>query len=302
MREGAQDVAFQQVNLTRAMLCELLAIKLVRTFSADGLELVTVLTAPFSPFVGIELSPAYREQEARREASGDGQSEFVSVSGFQLSGEKDATHASCSALEMALLSSSKKFVKSPLCQKVVQGIWDGTVVIANASQHAILSDDYKRKPLSIYDPRTAPLLDHYRLKVPQIRSRLEFVNFIFLLAFFILCLGQKESSTWSVWETVFTIWLGGFALDEIAQVQEHGWSVYFASVWNFIDSLFIAISTIWLVMRIVGLRSGDEILMAMSFDVLALGAVLLCPRVASALIRDNVVLLALRAMISDFAL
>ena len=55
-------------------------------------------------------------------------------------------------------------------------------------------------------------------------------------------------------------------------------------------------------MRLVGLHTGNANLSAASFDVLALGAVLLFPRVASALVRDNVVLIALRAMLADFTL
>ncbi|KDN53254.1 hypothetical protein K437DRAFT_253272 [Tilletiaria anomala UBC 951] len=329
LREASADIAFQQINATRGMMCELLAIKLLRTFSADGIELVTVLTAPFSPFNGIELSPRYQEQLRRQQEANHSldlsesdttrrnvmlanASGFCSAnpnlsgngSRFNLGGrgqQRDAAQASCSALELALFSSSKKFIKSPLCQKVVQGIWEGTVVISSASNHAILNDDYKRKPLSIYDPRTAPLLNHYRLKVPQVRSRLEFLNFIILFGFFILCLGQKESPTWTTWETLFTIWLAGFALDEVAQAQEHGWNVYLGSVWNLIDSLFVVIATVWLGMRVIALRTDNADLSSMSFDILALGAVLLCPRVASALVRDNIVLLALREMLADFA-
>ena len=33
---------------------------------------------------------------------------------------------------------------------------------------------YKRTPIHFYDPRKAPLLDHYRLKVPAVRSVLEY--------------------------------------------------------------------------------------------------------------------------------
>lgn len=35
---------------------------------------------------------------------------------------------------------------------------------------------YKRKTIHFYDPRKAPLLDHYRLKVPAVRSVLEYAE------------------------------------------------------------------------------------------------------------------------------
>ena len=196
-------------------MCELLALKLIRTFSGDGLELVTALTVPFSPFVGLEDTPAYQEQQRQmqqqeedEEADGSKNKnrlkaalkDMAQASGFALSGDsnaadsgfggsnRDAALVSSSALELALVSSSKKFVKSPLVQRVVQGIWDGSITISNPSQNAILNDDYKKKPLNFYDPKTAPLLDHYRLRVPKIRSALEFGNFILVLGFYIMCL------------------------------------------------------------------------------------------------------------------
>ncbi len=345
LREAQRDIAFQQVNQSRAMLCELLAIKLIRTFSADGLELVTALTVSFHPFVGLNEQDEEEGEDGHKGSVGEEEEEEEDVnrlaSGFRATLRHLAQHSSWSrmrkstsassspgtrphtsssssplpehdlaqmtnsALELALLSSSKKFVNSPLVQKVVQGIWDGSITICNPGSSAILNDDYKRRPLSIYDPRTAPLLDHYRLRVPKIRSALEFANVLLLLLFYVLCLRQKDSDAlhgWTTWETVFSVWIAGFALDEVAQASEHGFTVYFASVWNMIDSVFIAISATWFVVRLVALRTGSLALSDTSFDVLALGAVLLCPRVASSLVRDNVMLLALRAMITDFVL
>jgi hypothetical protein len=121
---------------------------------------------------------------------------------------------------MAIISKSKRFIKSPSCQKVrhdscnnrflssvpdltdpswqvINGIWTGRVIYQAASVHAIIADvrrqrqdplfvslahsafmlsalqNYKTKPIGLYNPHKAPLLDHYRLRVPRVRAVLE---------------------------------------------------------------------------------------------------------------------------------
>lgn len=46
--------------------------------------------------------------------------------------------------------------------------------------------------------------------------------------------------------------------------------------------------------------TGDTVASATAFDILSLGAIVLCPRLASLLVADNVLLLSLRAMIKEF--
>jgi hypothetical protein len=52
LRLAEQDLSFQALQITRADLCELLAIKLVRTFAGTDIELVDVLSRPWNPFQG----------------------------------------------------------------------------------------------------------------------------------------------------------------------------------------------------------------------------------------------------------
>lgn len=279
-RDADRDVALQNVNLTRAALCELLAMKLLRTFARDGLELITALTFPFSPFQGAD-------------------DDVMANEGLDIDGPCRPGQCS-SALELAIFSKAKKFIKTPLCQRCVTGIYEGRVVLSYQSTHAILDDSYKKRPLGIYDPAKAPFLDHYRLRVPMIRNRIEFINFCLLLLFYVLCLAAKTSPTWTTEETIFVLWLCGFALDEIAQLQEHGLAMYSTSLYNLLDFVFCIIGFCWLGIRISALVHHDMVQSNLSFDTLALGAILLCPRVASVLIQDNVILLALKAMLSDF--
>ncbi|PWN53876.1 hypothetical protein IE53DRAFT_90894 [Violaceomyces palustris] len=280
-REASRDLAFQSVNTTRAALCELLSIKLLRTFSSDGLELVTALTASFHPLSGADDQV---------------------LSEFDLVGKRLPENQYSSTLELAILSSAKKLISSPLCQRCIDGIWTGRVVLSPIqASHAIVNDSYKKRPLSIYDPAKAPVLNHLRLRVPSIRAKLEFFNFTIILILYVLALGQKGEPHWTTQETLFTIWLLGYVVDEVAQLQEHGISIYMNSLYNLLDFTFCLISLSWLTMRISALRHGVPSRSDTSFDALALGAVLLCPRVASSLVQDNVVLLALKAMLADFA-
>ncbi|CEH11916.1 TRANSIENT RECEPTOR POTENTIAL ION CHANNEL PROTEIN [Ceraceosorus bombacis] len=64
---------------------------------------------------------------------------------------------------------------------------------------------------------------------------------------------------------------------------------------------FCIVAFSWLGLRISGLVHSDALRCDLSFDCLAVGAILLCPRVASSLVQDNVILLALKAMFADFA-
>jgi hypothetical protein len=245
-----------------------------------SMELVTALTFPFTPFQGADEETLSNEGLRDKDTPPPGQCS--------------------SALELAIFSRAKKLIKSPLCQRCVAGIYEGRVVLQYQSTHAILDDSYKKRPLAIYDPSKSPFLDHHRLRVPLVRNRIEFINFCLLLVFYVWCLSQKGSPSWTVAETVFVLWLSGFALDEVAQLQEHGLTMYATSLYNLLDCVFCIIGFCWLGLRISGLVHHSPEQSDLSFDTLALGAILLCPRVASQLVQDNVILLSLKAMLADF--
>ena len=152
-REAARDLAFQSVNNTRSALCELLAMKLLRTFSNDGLELVTSLTASFHPLAGA----TYHELRELHLSSSS-----IDLNDITANGLPPKQFAN--TLELAIASSAKRFISTPLCQRCIDGIWHGKVVLSSVqASHAIVNDSYKKRPLSIYDPAKAPLLNHLRL-------------------------------------------------------------------------------------------------------------------------------------------
>lgn len=65
---------------------------------------------------------------------------------------------------------------------------------------------------------------------------------------------------------------------------------------------FVCIYSVYLILRVHGFRIGERGPAEQAFDVLALGAPVLIPRMAFNLLSDNLVFLALRSMMKDFVL
>ncbi|KAG8997457.1 hypothetical protein FRB90_012495 [Tulasnella sp. 427] len=276
-----EDLAFASLCFSRAAFCELLAIKLLREFS--NFDLIVVCTTPWNSLQG-----------APREA--------MDVIRAEVGGDEDLEEP-ISALEMAIMTESKYFLASPLVQEVINEIWSGRVLFSSSSNHSLLADNYKTRPIATYhDPKGAPFLDHYRLRVPKYRSLIELLNFSILLLLFVLCLSTRNFARMEWAEIAFCVYTFGFILDEFASSQEHGWHVYVANMWNGFDLSFIFLFLIYLGCRIRGLTTHDDKLNDLAFDILACGACILFPRVAFFFISNHVVIVALRAMIVQFSL
>ena len=63
---------------------------------------------------------------------------------------------------MAISTSAKSFLASPVTQQVVNDIYSGRVVFSVTANRSILADNYKPRAIEIYNPHNAPFLDHYR--------------------------------------------------------------------------------------------------------------------------------------------
>lgn len=219
LKEAERDLAYQGMNTTRAELCEILACKLLRTFSRDSMDLVAALCVALWPYTGADDETI---DNAKRQY-----------------GEKTETR---STLLLAIQSSAKRFTATPLVQKVVDGIWEGQIVLGTTStSRALIDDSYKIHPVSFYDPATAPFLDWHRLRVPKIRAFLDGANFVIVLILYVYCLRAKDQSKWSLEETLFSTWLIGITIGELAQMAEHGAETYFSSLFNVIDCVFVSL-------------------------------------------------------------
>lgn len=132
-----------------AKTCEILAMKLLATFSTTSLhpnhnqiQLAAVLTTSWSPVQG---APTDVLDQLRAEL-----------------GENAALADPECALEVAIATKSKNFLSSPLVQAVVNDIYTGRIIFSMTSTKSVLADNYKPRAIETYDSRKAPFLDHYR--------------------------------------------------------------------------------------------------------------------------------------------
>ncbi|ODA78364.1 hypothetical protein RJ55_05745 [Drechmeria coniospora] len=284
--EEAQSSNRQNVNWTRATLCELIATRILRRFGedhqgADGLLLLAhILVAGFEPF---QNAPLHIRQEAEAKTSW-------------------TYHRTLPALEVAIVTESKHFLSSTTCQRVVSAIYEGRIIYTPSTFWDIIPDHYKLKPISLYDPRKSPLLNQYRLIVPRTRNILESSQFVILLALYIAVMLLREKTRLTVVEAAFAVYAFGWGLDQFATLLAHGWGVYTQNLWSFLDVAFILIYLVYLMLRLHGLRIGSSEPAQQAFDVLALAAPVLVPRLAFNLLSDNLVFLSLRSMMADFML
>ncbi|KAI4519528.1 hypothetical protein K525DRAFT_258399 [Schizophyllum commune Loenen D] len=259
--ESEVNLAYAGVMTSRAMLCEILAMKLQSHFASNHIELVAVLTTTWSPLAGASNAVIDQVRDAY--------------------GGEDGDAPEKSALEMAIATEAKKFIASPVTQKVINDIWSGRVVFSTENRASVLADNYKPRAITIYDHRTAPFLDHYRLRVPRYGAVLEFFNVGVLLFTFCLCILTHNNDHVTFGEILFIVFAASF-------------------IWNVLDSSFIVIVLLYLGFRIRGLVEGDPDISDTGFDILSTGACILFPRLAFFALKNNLVILSLRVMISQF--
>lgn len=296
-RERSFATHHQTVNLTRALLCEIIAEKLIRRYNEHNpgpkglLKLANILVAGFEPFQGAPES-VIRDNESLIE--------YMRHRGGKQ--EKRLT-----ALEIAIISESKSLLASGACQKVIDAIYRGKLVYTPNSFIDILPDYWKKRPISLYDPRRAPMLNQYRLFVPRTRNIVETIQFIILLVLYLTVMSQRETrqtTHFTTVEAIFDIYTLGWILDQIASMLEHGWQVYTQNLWSFLDVMFSGLFLFYLACRIISkvcVTHEDRVQWArLALDALSCAAPVLIPRIAFNVMSENVVFLCLRDMLKDF--
>jgi hypothetical protein len=287
LREQSFQHHHQSVNMSRAILCELVAVKILRRFDEDTtgrpglLLLANVLVAPFQPF-----------QNAPPEVCPDRHSwRYQNQGGYE---------GKLTSLEVAIISESKLFLSSSACQKVIDAVYHGRVVYTPTAFLDLIPDHYKHKPISLYDPRKAPLLNQYRLIVPRTRNLIEVGQFSVLLGLYCLCMMKRTTYTLTSYELCFMVYAAGWVLDEIASMLEHGWHVHTQELWAFLDITFCVIYIAYLSVRFHGWTTGNPELGKQAIDILALASPILFPRLAFNLMPENMLFISLRAMMKEF--
>ncbi|KAF5327160.1 hypothetical protein D9619_004543 [Psilocybe cf. subviscida] len=239
------DLAFANVMVARANLCEILALKLLHTFAQNYFQLVAVLTATWNPLAGASDSVV---EEVKHTLNMDDDDIDMAQSAIEV--------RSTEWQQMAISTQAKAFLASPLAQQVVNDIYAGKVVFSLTANRSILADNYKTRGIEIYNPHSAPFINHYRLRVPKYGTYLGFLNFSLLLFTFMMCLAKQDRNHVTPWEVAFMILGSAFALEEYTAATEHGWIIYIANMWNAFDFAFILVFLTYFFMRLKGLSSG----------------------------------------------
>jgi hypothetical protein len=298
---------------TRAKVCELLAIKLLKEYSTR--ELIDALCYDFNPLQGAQTPLMSR-------------------------GRSEPTIPRTSTLEVAIRASAKQFLSHPLVIQQLEAIWNGAVSFVpsreepqrqgpaasgggsdqsrrqsnvrspllggqRAKEESARPQESSARPsVALYDPRTASPLKLSRLRVPRYRRILSTCSLVVLICLFLAVLGRR-SSTITPLELLFWFWSAGFILDELVGLTEQGFSFYVMSFWNIFDLGILLLLIVYYCMRIYGVFLLDPHRWNQNaYDVLALNAILLLPRVYGLLDHSrhfSRLLIALRLLAIDLA-
>lgn len=281
----ASNAASSGTDKTRAMLCELLAIKLLR--EASTRELIDALSYGFDPMQGQPVGETAPQTMHRRHTQ---------------------RPARISCIEVAIRAGSKRFLAHPLVVQHLQAIWNGSIVF-----HSAADSMHRRRPsivaigsrggndqvqkaqdsagnqrmATLYNPRDASLFKLSRLRVPRYRNILSTISFAILLLLFVAVL-QEKSLEITTLELIFWAWTAGYMLDEVINFNEQGFSLYIASFWNTFDVGILILLFIHLCLRLYGVVLPEDNvskhhIAKLAYDLLAATSVLLFPRLFSVL-------------------
>ncbi|KAI1737260.1 hypothetical protein F4680DRAFT_451072 [Xylaria scruposa] len=298
-KEGQLYPGNAGVSTTRAKVCELLALKLLKEYTTR--ELIDALSYDFDPLQGSVRTPPTPKGKAPESR---GRAQF----------------ARSSTLEVAIRASAKHFVSHPLVVQQLEAIWNGAITFYSSHDNlhrpqegesgAITSDHRSdadartpllgrqflkeqtslpvheipvRRTVALYDPRNASPLKLSRLRVPRYRYFLSTLSLFVMICLFLAVLIQRSSLITSL-ELVFWFWSAGFMLDEVVGFNEQGFSLYIMSYWNIIDLGILLLLIIYYGMRLCGVFLVESVRWnEMAYEVLAANAILLVPRIFSVL-------------------
>ncbi|PGH09724.1 hypothetical protein GX51_00404 [Blastomyces parvus] len=294
---------------TRAMVCELLGIKLLKEYTTR--ELIDALAYDFYPLQG--QSPPMSSSTIRPSSWDTNQRSKLASAG--------AVRISC--LEIAIRAQAKRFLAHPLVVGQLEAIWAGNIVfhftadnlhrlpVTTSAQSPLqgygsfsqTNNSYgpgkrshdvgpnrrvgigTRRSVTLYNPRDASLFKLSRLRVPRYRQVLSTMSFAILLGLFLAVI-QRRSPKITTLELVFWFWSAGFMLDELVGFNEQGFSLYLMSFWNTFDVGILLLLFCYYCLRIYGVVAPDPLKQTIAnnaYDILAANAVLLLPRLFSVL-------------------
>ncbi|KAI6885788.1 hypothetical protein KC334_g15774, partial [Hortaea werneckii] len=299
------------VSKTRALISELLAMRLLKEFSTR--ELIDALSYDFDPLQGMSASNTGTATPMLQDVQGQ---------------KAQARAARVSTIEIAIRAQAKRFLAHPLVVQHLEAIWAGTVVfhseadnlhrkpqrlqdvqrgrrangygtIEDRSPSALPADSVfsrkaqnapatrkagphppGRRAVTLYDPRDASLFKLSRLRVPRYRQVLNTLSLAIMLGLFLAVLAERSLYITPL-EVVFWIWSAGYMLDEVVGFTEQGFGLYILSFWNAFDLGILLLFGVYYCLRLYGIvlaGQGKHRIADMAYDVLASTSILLFPR------------------------
>ncbi|KAL2164908.1 hypothetical protein VTH06DRAFT_204 [Thermothelomyces fergusii] len=186
-----------------------------------------------------------------------------------------APFTNLNALEIAAIADAKRFLSQNVVQKIITGIWNGDIIFWDS-----LSAYSVKKPC-FYKPATADPFS--RLRVPKYLKSYEVIFFASFLFLYYAVLMERDPTRITTFEIFLCLWLAAFAYDELSEWIDAGSIFYATDVWNLFDMAMVGIGFTYFILRIVGLETHNPRLVDLSFDILALEALFMVPRVCSIL-------------------
>jgi hypothetical protein len=306
-KEGEANPGNVGVSKSRALICELIAMRLLKEFSTR--ELIDGLSYDFNPLQGMAMP---------------------TTNGIMTPGANWARQtprsARVSTLEVAIRAQAKKFLAHPLVVQQLEAIWAGTIVFHSVADslhrkpetgYGTPTNEYStfnnnlspgrgpsrrhfptkralsparpdalaRRTVTLYDPHDASLFKLSRLRVPRYRNVFSTLSFAVMLGLYLAVLSEKSDDITGL-EVLFWFWSAGYMLDEIVGFSEQGFGLYIMSVWNAFDLGILLSFLVYYVLRLYGILMPDverHHAARMAYDVLGSSAVLLFPRLFSSL-------------------
>ena len=317
-REGQLHPGNVGVSKTRALISELLAMRLVKEFSTR--ELIDALSYDFDPLQG--MSPPPTANAVRQRTQG--------WAGFA-NQESQVRGARVSTIEVAIKAQAKRFLAHPLVVQHLEAIWAGTIVfhfeadnlhrkpsageepfnrgrrygtVDDNATSALPADSVLsrkahetrtnkrpsdtpvlRRSVTLYNPKDASLFKLSRLRVPRYRQLFSTVSFATMLGLFLAVLINRNLYITPL-EVLFWVWSIGYMLDEVVGFTEQGFGLYILSFWNAFDLGILLLFVVYYCLRLYGIllaEEGKHRIADAAYDVLASTAILLFPRLFSVL-------------------
>ncbi|EMR11251.1 hypothetical protein PNEG_00282 [Pneumocystis murina B123] len=253
IKEASENALMTSINTTCAVVCELVAIKILKYFKSE--ELIDVLTYDFWPLQGASLD--YTDMA------------FIGANKI-------------SAIEVAIRAEAKRFLSVPVVVQILENIWKGNIVFYSSSDKNDFIPESYRRVSTIYDSRECSILKLSRLRVPKYRHYMATVSFAIMLALVTATLIQNIPQITTL-ELVMDFWAIGFILDEIMGIANSGTRLYLLNLWNIFDVILFCIFIGFLALRLYGLFIDDpeHKISRIAYDILATNAIFLFPRLFS---------------------